>query len=195
MTRHQLSSKAGYTLVELLVGVSLSLVVLAAVLSTYTFLGRNLIRLANQQGLDAEARRALDYFKQDTRMASAITNPSETALTFTRSTSTGNTTATYNYYSTATTVGGLAIAAGSLTRTTPASSTPLILLRNLQTFSFTYYNGSDVGVTDFTNKISSIKKVAVTFTSQTGDATLGTLTPVYKGASPRLSIRNKPLLN
>ena len=70
MKHRSLQSRAGFTLVELLVGMSLALVVMTGVLSTFSFLGRNLNRLANQQKLESEGRRALAYFAQDVRMAS-----------------------------------------------------------------------------------------------------------------------------
>lgn len=90
-------SRAGFTLVELLVGMSLALVVMTGVLSTFAFLGRNLNRLANQQQLESEARRALAYFAQDVRMASGLetqtsttpTSPSNTTITLNRRTSFG----------------------------------------------------------------------------------------------------------
>ncbi len=194
MTHPRLQSHTGFTLVELLVGMSLALIVMTGVLSTFTFLGRNLNRLTNQQQLESEARRALAYFGQDVRMASALTSPGDSTVTFTQLTSTGTTTTVYNYYPSATTVSGVNIPAGSLTRTSPSGSTPVILLRNLLSFDFDYTDMSDNAVTNFTNKVSSIKKVAMEFSSQTGVSANGTLTPVYQGASPFLVIRNKPLL-
>ena len=79
MTRRP-HSRSGFTLVELLVGMTLALVVMTAVLSTFGFLGRNLNRLANQQQLESEGRRALAYFAQDVRMASGLSNPGDAQL-------------------------------------------------------------------------------------------------------------------
>jgi prepilin-type N-terminal cleavage/methylation domain-containing protein len=75
MTAPRRQSRAGFTLVELLVGMSLALIVMTGVLSTFSFLGRNLNRLANQQQLESESRRALAYFAQDVRMANALQAP------------------------------------------------------------------------------------------------------------------------
>jgi prepilin-type N-terminal cleavage/methylation domain-containing protein len=194
--RHR--SRAGFTLVELLVGMSLALIVMTGVLSTFSFLGRNLARLAHQQKLETEARRTLAYFAQDVRMATGFpigSPPSNTAATFTLLTSAGTTTTAYNYYASATTVSGVSIPAGSLTRTTPSGGTPVILLTNLLSFDFDYYDANDTAVTDFTNKVRSIKKVAMDFHSQTGRSADGTQAPVFPAASPRLTIRNKALLN
>jgi hypothetical protein len=56
---------------------SLSLMVMGAVLSGYIFLGRNFTRSlglssANQPALESQSRRALAYFADDVRMASGL---------------------------------------------------------------------------------------------------------------------------
>ncbi|HEX7631695.1 MAG TPA: prepilin-type N-terminal cleavage/methylation domain-containing protein, partial [Lacunisphaera sp.] len=66
---HRFSSAKAFTLTELLIGMTLSLIVMTAVLTSYTFMGRNLFRLANQQTLQTQSRRTLQYFQQDVRMA------------------------------------------------------------------------------------------------------------------------------
>ncbi len=178
---------AAFTLVELLVGMTLALTVMTAIMSSYLFLGRQLARLTHQQTLETEARRALQWFDNDVRMSSAITSPGDTSVVLTIPTASSTMTVTYTYASGANYT-------GTLTRT-PSVGTAQVLLRYLGSFDFNYYNASDTAVTDFTNKVASIKKISLTFTSQTGRSTDGTLTPVYQGASPRLAIRNKPLLN
>lgn len=198
MTTPRHPSRAGFTLVELLVGMSLALIVMTGVLSTFSFLGRNLNRLANQQVLESESRRALAYLARDVRLASGFpddTAPDTTAVTFTIAANSGTSTAAYHYYTSGTTVGGVSIPAGSLTRTAPADGTPVVLLTNLLDFDFTYYDATDNRVTDFNNKRSSIKKIAADFRSQTGSSANGTRTPVLQGTSPRLTIRNKALLD
>ena len=78
-------------------GMSLALMVMTAILSSYTFLGRSLARLVNQQSLQSEARRALAYFAQDVRMASGLTdtaNLSATRVSLTLPTGTGTNTNT-----------------------------------------------------------------------------------------------------
>lgn len=70
-----LSLSKGFTLVELLIGATLSAAVMAAVLSSYIFIGRNLARLANQQVLETEARRTLANFARDVRLASGLRYP------------------------------------------------------------------------------------------------------------------------
>jgi len=208
MTRRP-QSRAGFTLVELLVGMSLALVVMTAVLSTFGFLGRNLNRLANQQQLESEGRRALAYFAQDVRMASGLSSPgtAQLELAVPAGTATRKVIYFYNSAATATTVDigatgdevSVTAPGNSLVRfvedtANPNTGNTVTLLRNLLSLDFDYRDVSDNAVTDFTNKVPSIKRVALEFRSQTGVAANGTLTPVYPCASPFLTIRNKPLL-
>ncbi len=194
-TRHQ--SRTGFTLVELLVGMSLALIVMTGVLSTFSFLGRNLNRLANQQKLESETRRTLAYFTQDIHMATALTSPSASTLTLTVPTTAGTSTVLYTYHTSAATVAGVSVPANSLTRRAPAGGTPVILLYDIMPsgFAFTYFDGTNTAVTDFTNKTLYIRKVSMSFSTQSGNSANGTRTQVNRGASPRLAFRNKALLN
>lgn len=200
-----LQSRAGFTLVELLIGMSLALTVMTAVLTSYIFLGRSLARLVNQQTLQTEARRTLAYFAQDVRMASGISGtPSATGVALTIPTGTGTNTITYYYNSASSdavvSVNGtnVTMGANALTRCVYNGSavTSLTLLRNVTSsgLSFSYYDSSGTGYTSYANYLSSIKQLALQFSIQTGISTNGTQTPVLQFASSRLLIRNQPLL-
>jgi type II secretory pathway component PulJ len=95
---------AAFTLVELMIGSALSAAIMAAVLSSYIFLGRSLGRLANQQTLETESRRALAYFTQDVQSATGFSStitPANYRLALTISTGTSSVIVTYYYNSTA----------------------------------------------------------------------------------------------
>lgn len=180
------SSRAGFTLVELLIGATLSAAIMAAVLSSYIYMGRQLARLANQQTLETEGRRTLAYFARDVRLASGISGtPSATSVTLSLPTSTGTTTVAYSYNS----------GAGTLTRT-PASGTAQVLLRNITTSGLTirYYDASGNPYTTYTDYLSGIKQVSLEFSTQLGTASNGTQTKVYELATNRLILRNRTLL-
>lgn len=191
-TSAHLSPAAGFTLVELLIGLSLSLTIMAAVLSSYLFLGRSLSRLVNQQTLETEGRRTLGQFAQDVRAASAISGtPSVSAVTLIIPSGASTTTVAWSYNS----------AGGVLTRT-PASGTARTFVSNVTSLHFRYYNEAgtayDNGSSPFTTQtayMSGLKQISLTFTCQTGSASNGTLTAVHSFASPRLLVRNRPLLN
>ena len=189
---------SGFTLVELLVGMSLALMVMTAVLSTYTTLGRSFTRSlgvssANQPTLEGQARRTLATFAQDVRMASGLSGtPSVSTVTLTLPTGTSTTTVAYTYNS----------GAGTLTRT-PASGTALVLHTNLLSCTFRYFDSSgnpfDDGTAPYTTSFTTssslgIKQLSLTFTAQAGSATNGTQTQVYQIDSPRLLLRNRSLL-
>lgn len=78
------ASRAGFTLVELLIASSLAAVLMTAVMSTYVYVGRSLARLASYQALEAESRKALAYLTKDFAQAQGIkngTSPTGTTLT------------------------------------------------------------------------------------------------------------------
>jgi Tfp pilus assembly protein PilW len=184
---------AAYTLVELMIGLTLALTVMTGVLSTYLFLGRQMARLAHQQKLETQARGAILRFAQDMRMATAITSPGDSSVTLTLPTASSTTTVTYSYTS------GVNYT-GTLSRT-PSGGSALVILRHLGSFDFNYYDFADAAVTDFTNKVASIKKVSFTFAAQAGQSGTGTiftsdgtLTPVNRGATPRFAVNNPSLL-
>jgi prepilin-type N-terminal cleavage/methylation domain-containing protein len=75
------AGRRGFTLVEVMIGASLSSFILAGVLSTFLFLGRSGANLQSYSDMESEARRGLELFAQDTRQASAITWNSATSVT------------------------------------------------------------------------------------------------------------------
>ena len=75
--------RQGFTLVEVLMGSALSVFILAGILSTFLFLGRSGVNVQNYNDMEAQARKALEYFAEDTRQASAIAWTSTTSLTLT----------------------------------------------------------------------------------------------------------------
>src|SRR5690606_25402909 len=107
--------------------------IMAAVLSSYTFLGRNFTRLMNQQTLESESRRTVQTLTQDVRMASGFSG-TPTATSMVLILPTGNVTYTYDN------------STRVLTRT-PAGGPAIALLKNITdggcTFSFYDTAGRD----------------------------------------------------
>ena len=75
--------RRGFTLVEVMIGATISSFVLAGVLSAYLFIVRSGVGLVNYAEMEQEARNALELFAQDTRQASAITWNSKASVTLT----------------------------------------------------------------------------------------------------------------
>jgi prepilin-type N-terminal cleavage/methylation domain-containing protein len=158
-------SPRGFTLVELLVGVSLSAVVMAALLSAAVYFARNFARLANAQALEEQARLALAWVRTDidrAREVKAGTSPSASAVTLVLPD--GEVTYTYD------------AATRRLRRQATFGANPdLVLLsnRNCQCtgLTFSYYTGTLGTPADpfapATNIPYSIKQVRLAFTLQT----------------------------
>lgn len=203
MTTAPHKTASGFTLVELLIGVALSLFVMSAVLSSYVFLARNFTRSlaissTNQPPLEAQGRRAINYFTQDVRMATGRTgtiSASEVTLVLPTSSSTKNVTYYYNSSSSSASVYSVTVLPKSLARIDRNTNTVLTLQTDLLSCTLTYYDSSGYPYATYVNYLNGIKQINLSFTCQTGSSVNGTLTPVYRGDSALLLLRNTPLLN
>src|ERR1700754_1347614 len=75
--------RGGFTLVETMVGATLASFILAGVLSAFLFMGRSGANLRNYSDMEAQSRKALEYFAEDVRQASAIAWTSNVNVTLT----------------------------------------------------------------------------------------------------------------
>lgn len=202
MKKPRLKNKLAFTLVELLIGVSLSLIVISAVLSSYVFLAKNFTRSlaigsSNQPTLEAQGRRAINYFTQDVRMAIGITgtiSASEVTLIIPTGSGTKNVTFYYNSGTTPASVYSVSVPPESLARIDRNTNTLLTLQTDILTCTFSYFDNLGYPYTAYVNYLSGIKKINLSLTAQTGSSTNGTLTPAYRVDSAPLLLRNTPLL-
>lgn len=192
----------GYTLVELLIGASLGAALMITVLATYVSLARNFTRAlgvnsSENPPLEAQTRLTLRYFAQDASMASGFLSspaPSASAVTFVIPTATGSKQVAYAYNATS----------KSLTRTVTENSTTTsrIIHTNLLSCLLRYYDSADqpyndatgTGYANFAHYVPYAKKVSLELSTQAGKSTNGTLTQIYRAASPRVLLRNTGLL-
>jgi Tfp pilus assembly protein PilW len=92
------AARAGFTLTELMVAASLSLMVLAGVLSAFLMIGRSGFLASSYSELERETRRGLEIFGDDARKAGDIHWNSSQSVTFTLVTASNATTlVTYAY--------------------------------------------------------------------------------------------------
>lgn len=193
---------AAFTLVELLIAMSLSLMIMTAMLSSYVFIGRSFTRSlgissANQPTLESQGRRAVAYFNQDVRMAIGRTGTiSASEVTLTLPTSSGTKNITYYYNSTAATVTvyGVATLANSLTRIDRSTSTGLTLQTNLLSCTFLYADAAGNPYTTYVDYLPGIKMISLASTAQAGTGVNGTLSQVYEFDSAPLLLRNTTML-
>lgn len=81
LERHSRRKSRGHTLVEVLIAATLAAFTLAAVLSSFLFLGRSGANIQNYSDMESQARKALELFAEDVRQASAITWTSSVSVT------------------------------------------------------------------------------------------------------------------
>lgn len=76
------SRARGFTLVEIMIGATISVFVLAGVMSTFLFLGRSGANVQHYNDMESQARRALEQFAEDVRQASSLTwnSPNDVTL-------------------------------------------------------------------------------------------------------------------
>lgn len=181
--------RRGFTLVELMIGSALAAVVMAALLSSFVFIGRNLSRLASSQALEHEARKALAYLRQDFALARAIksgTTPTASSVTLTLP----NGEVSYSYD----------VATRKLRRQFTASpASDLNLLGNDQcictSFVFSYYTASDGSPTSQLSSSAivpySVKQVEVGFVLESPTDWAKERRTRFEAASSRFLIRNR----
>lgn len=77
------SCAAAFTLTEVIIGSTISVFVLAGVLTVFLFLGRSGANVGNYAEMEKEARRGLELFAEDTRQASELVwvSPTEVRIT------------------------------------------------------------------------------------------------------------------
>jgi len=143
----------GFTLVEVMISATLASFLLLAVLTAFLFLGRTGANMQNYTEMEVQARRAIETFAEDVRMAKDATWNSPTSLTLTVVTSSGA-TATYTYAYSSTT--------GKLTRQTATTTTTLV--SGITSFSFTAYKINTAPITLTSD--STVLAAASTLTKQ-----------------------------
>lgn len=196
-----------------MVGSTLSAAVLLAVLSSYLYLGRQLVRLSNQQTLETEARRALGFFTRDAQKAARVDTTailSATRVSLVIPTDTRTDIVTYYYNNTSApvsvTVNGsnISMPANALTRCAynGTTVTSLTLLSNItdnntgtaNDLAISYFDSAGSEYTSYADYLPGIKQLAIKFSTQMGVANNGTLTPVLQTGSSRLVLRNSAFL-
>lgn len=189
--KRRLQSRRGFTLVEMLVSSTLASMVMAAVLSSFVFLGRNLTRLANYHSLETKGREALAYLGRDLASAQSVkSGTTPTGSTVTLVLPAGEVTYTYDSTN------------FKLRRQANfGASQDIFLLKNdnsaCTAFAFDYYTmtgGAPTSqITTSVNVPYSIKQIQVRFTVQTPGGASPVTRASYDAVSARYLVRNRQL--
>jgi len=160
--------RRGFTLTELLIGTSLSSIVLAGVLSAFLMLGRSGMNAASYAVSEAEIRRGVEEFSQDVRMASDITWNSTTSITLTvpnNYAGHGN-QVTYAYDNS--TTGETAQSFYRKPGTASSTAGTLIFVRGVSSFAFARFNRLDAAASNDTET----KRIQISMNVRRTGATL-----------------------
>jgi Tfp pilus assembly protein PilV len=175
----------GYTLVEVLISATIAGFILLGVLTTFLMIGRNGYNAANYSIMESEARRALETFSEEARMASNIIWNSANSVTFTVAAASSY-QVTYAYDSSA--AGATAQCFYRMLGTAASGNAKLILVRNVTDFSFRRYKVIN-GVDYTANNDLETKQIQITLRAvRTGITTVATTNAVL---SARVVLRNK----
>jgi prepilin-type N-terminal cleavage/methylation domain-containing protein len=169
--------RRGFTLVEVMVSAGLAAFILAAVLSSFLFLGRSGANLRNYTDMETQARKALEQFAEDTRQASAVTWSSSTSVTLV----VNSQNVTYSYSS------------GTFSRTYNGSTSNL--LTGITSFTFFAYTITGTQISDFSTAAArvtannSTKQIQISLAASRSNTTVTTATDIVLSA--RYILRNK----
>lgn len=176
----------GFTLVEVMIGSTISVVVLAGVLTAFLMMGRSGYNAANYSVMEAEARRALETFSSDARMANNINWNSVNSITLRVVTGGSPQSITYAYDTS--TTGDTAQCFYRVVGTASSTATRLVLVRNVSDFAFRRYKVIN-GVDYTANNDLETKQIQITLRSvRTGATTVAATNAVL---SARVVLRNK----
>lgn len=191
----QARGERAFTLFEVMLATVITSFVFAGVLSAYIFLGRGLSRQLNAEGLESRTRLALSYFTQDVSGATSITaqNPGAQVtgdqMTLTIPTSTAPYSVTYHCDWS----GG---ASNGILERSVNSGTYLVLLSNISSINFQYFDAANNSVAAPTSASSpqiNIKQVCMSFTTSAGYGPSGNLSQ-FTMVSPVVILKNKAML-
>lgn len=159
--RHQ--AGAGFSLVELMISLTLVMLLTLALLTSYLFIARGDRSLQNYGEMNAQARKLLELLGQDLRAATDVTNFTGSSLSLTVPTNTSATTTqdvTWDYNS----------VTGVVTRQDDSGTATLA--RDVETFAFYYANGNNVTTTSLVEvkqvqlSLRMLRLVALSITSE-----------------------------
>lgn len=159
--------------------------ILAAVLSTFLFMGRSGANVQNYNDMEVQARNALEYFAEDVRQASNVVWNSADSVTLT----VGTTSITYAYSSGAKTFRRTVVVTSTSTTTWDR-----VIVTGITAFAFSAYNisGSNVALATAANRTAAngtTKQIQISLEAARTSRTVVAATNTVLSA--RFILRNK----
>jgi Tfp pilus assembly protein PilW len=179
--------RGGFTLVEVMVSAFIGAWILAAVMSTFLFMGRSGANAQNYNDMEQQARTALEFFAEDTRQASGVVWNSTDSVTLT----VGTNLITYVYTSSARTFRRTVVD----TLPNPDVTTfDRVLVTGITSFAFSSYNiaGNSVAIStaaERTTANGTTKQLQISLEASRTNTTVVAATNTVLSA--RFILRNK----
>jgi Tfp pilus assembly protein PilW len=149
---------AGFTLVEILIGIALSTFVLAGILTSFLMLGRTGVNVAHYSVSESEIRRAMEEFSQDIRMARQIQWNSANSITLTVPDNYASTSNMVTYSFDSSSTGPTARCFYRVPGDASSTAAPQIHVRNVSQFEFSRFNRlNDPAITNAETKRIQIR--------------------------------------
>lgn len=176
---------SAFTIVEVMVSAFIGAWILAAVLSTFLFMGRSGANVQNYNDMEVQARNALEYFAEDVRQASTVAWNSTDSVTLT----VGTNSITYAYSSSAKNFRRTVVVTATSTTTWDR-----VIVTGITNFAFSAYNisGNTVAIDTSTNRTAAngtTKQIQVSLEAARTNRTVVAATNTVLSA--RFILRNK----
>ena len=137
----------GFTLVEVVIGATISVFILAGVLSAFLMLGRSGANAASYSVSETQIRRAIEEFAQDVRMASNLTWHSAHSITLTVPGNYASSGHQVTYTWDSATTGDTAQCFYRMPGDSDSTAAKTIFVRNVSSLSFSRFNRLDAAAT------------------------------------------------
>jgi prepilin-type N-terminal cleavage/methylation domain-containing protein len=144
----------GFTLVEVMITITLLALVLGSMIPTFTFFSKSTASLGNYTTMSMESRHGLELFSRDLHAVASLAKASKTEIEFDLPADAGGDTVNYKYDS----------VAKNLTRTLTdpdGNVTVEVLFGDVRDFEMIYFNRLDADVTNRASILTEAKSVQV----------------------------------
>lgn len=183
--RHRWGRNTGFTLVEMMVTVSLLGLVLLAIIPTFSVFTKSVAGLGNYASMSRDSRGGLEWIARDFHAADSLTKATATEISLTLPADAGGGTVHYKY------VAGLSPARGTFIREAiPATGTgqTMELFEDVDEFNMVYYNKLGVDVTSSASVLDEAKSIQL---NAKLEKSVITTANTYYIISARFLMRNK----
>lgn len=185
---------AGFTLVELIIAMTLSLMISAAVFQIFITIGRSSLRVVNYSIMETQTRRAFEQLAIDSRMANSFTATfnggviTSFSLTIPKEDLSGTSTVVYGYTTIAGEDGQAFYYTYAPDPAAPLVTKTLYLIRNIKNITIVRYDSTATEIPAATTSSTGIKHLQLSLSVKRGGGGVMDATQVIRSTS--FTLRN-----